>query len=100
MYKKKKTNTPFQGKKTFCSADNDAKYFVTIKGNNVVIVIGNIKITGLYKKDKLFTNDPDEIEYRKFAPKNNYGKYYVIGIDYFSILNSENSEYRYFTLCK
>ena len=56
VHKKLKTNTPFQGKKTFCSADNDAKYFVTIKGNNVVIVIGNIKITGLYKKDKLFTN--------------------------------------------
>ena len=100
IHKKIKSNTPFQGKRVFCSADSDAKYAVTIKGNNVLIITDNKKITGLYKKDKLFTNDPEEIEYRKFAPKNNYGKFYVIATDYFSILNPENSEYRYFTLCK
>lgn len=61
----------------------------------MLIVTGKTKITGTFKKDKLFTNDPEEIEYRKFA-----GKYYVIGADYFSILNSENGEYRYYTLCK
>lgn len=98
--KKNKSTSPFQGKKIFCSADSDAKYLVTIKGNSVLIVIDNKKITGVYKKDKLFTNDPEEIEYRKFAPKNNYGKFYVIATDYFSILNPENGEYRYFTECK
>ncbi len=90
---------PFQGKKTFCAYGSESKYIVTIKGNNVLIVTGKIKITGTFKKDKLFTNDPEEIEYRKFAGKYNYGKYYVIGADYFSILNSENGEYRYYTLC-
>ena len=90
---------PFQGKKVFCSTDTDTKYFITIKGNNVLIVTDNKKIKGVYKKDKLLTNDPDEIEHRKFT-KRNIGKYYVIGKDYFSILNTENSEYRYFSLCK
>jgi hypothetical protein len=91
---------PFQGKKAFCAYGSKSKYFVTINGNNVVIVTGKTKITGAFKKDKLFTNDPEEIEYRKFAGKYNYGKYYVIDTDYFSILNSENGEYRYYTLCK
>ncbi|MEO6289538.1 MAG: hypothetical protein ABIO76_06440 [Ginsengibacter sp.] len=91
---------PFQGKKAFCAYGSESKYIVTIKGNNVLIVTGKIKITGTFKKDKLFTHDPEEIEYRKFAGKYNYGKYYVIGADYFSILNSENGEYRYYTLCK
>jgi hypothetical protein len=100
IQKKNKSTSPFQGKKIFCSADNDAKYTVTIKGNNVLIVIDNKRITGVYKKDKLFTNDPEELEYRKLAPKNNYGKFYVVATDYFSVLNLENSEYRYFTLCK
>ena len=100
IQKKINSTSPFQGKKIFCSADSDAKFAVTIKGNNVLIIIDNKRITGVYKKDKLFTNDPEEIEYRKFAPKNNYGKFYVISNDYFSVLNSENSEYRYFSLCK
>lgn len=100
IHKKIKSNTPFQGKRTFCSADSDAKYIVIIKGNSVSILIDNKKITGAYKKEKLFTNDPEEIEYRKFAPKNNYGKFYVITTDYFSVLNPENGEYRYFTVCK
>ncbi|MEP7231635.1 MAG: hypothetical protein ABI691_15345 [Ginsengibacter sp.] len=91
---------PFQGKKAFCAYGSESKYFVAIKGNNVLIVNGKTKITGAFKKDKLFTNDPEEIEYRKLAGKYNYGKYYVIGADYFSILNSENGEYRYYTLCK
>ena len=91
--------SPFQGKRIFCSADSDAKFAITIKGNNVLIVIDNKRITGVYKKDKLFTNDPEEIQYRKSAPKNNYGKFYVIATDYFSVLNTENSEYQYFRLC-
>ena len=95
-----KITAPFQGKRTFCSAESDTKYSVTIKGNNVLIIVDNKKITGVYKKDKLFTNDAGEIEYRKFAPKNNYGKFYVIATDFFSVLNAENSEYSYFTVCK
>ena len=97
---KAKPNTPFQGKRVFCSADSDTKYAVTIKGDRVIIVTGNSKITGIFKRDLLFTDDAEEIEYRKLAPKNNYGKFYVIGADYFSVLNAENSEYRYYDLCK
>jgi len=100
LQKKPKSNAPFQGKRIFCSSDREAKYLVTIKGNSVLIVIDNIKVTGLFKKDKLFTNDPEEIEYRRFSGKYNYGKFYVIGVDYFSVLNPENGEYRYYTLCK
>ena len=99
IQKKLKGTTPFQGKRTFCSADSDAKYRVTIKGNSVLIVIDQTKVNGVFKKDKLFTNDPGEIEYRRFSHEY-YGKYYVIGAEYFSVLNAENGEYRYYTLCK
>ena len=34
---------PFQGKKVFCSTDHDEKAFVTIKGNQLNIIIGNKK---------------------------------------------------------
>lgn len=100
IQKKTKSNAPFQGKRIFCSSDSDAKYVVTIKGNNVTIVTDNNRVTGVYKKDKLFTNDTREIEHRKFSPKYNYGSFYVIGADYFSVLNAENGEYRYYTLCE
>lgn len=94
---------PFQGKKVFCSTEYNEKAFVTIKGNQVNIVIGNRKITGIYKSSKiLLTNDPNEIEYRKNVPtKYHYGTYYVIEKDYLSILESENGEYAYsYELCK
>ena len=83
----------------FCSADSKAKYIITITDDSVLIAIDRIKIKGVFKKDKLFTNDPREVEYRRFSHAC-YGKYFVIGTDYFSILNSENGEYRYYTLCK
>ena len=77
---------PFQGKKVFCSTENNEKAFVTIKGNQVNIIIGNRKITGTYKSNKiLLTNDASEIEYRKNAGKYHYGTYYVIAKDYLSI---------------
>ena len=97
-----KIYAPFQGKKVFCSSNHEEKAFISIKGNQVNIVIGKRKITGIYKKNKiLLTNDPDEIEYRKNASdKYHYGTYYVIEKDYFSILLAENGEYDYYVLCK
>ncbi len=93
---------PFQGKKVFCSTDHAEKAFVAIKGNAVNIIIGNKKITGTYKSDKiLLTNDPGEIEYRKTAAKYHYGTYYVIAKDFVSILEPENGEYPYtYEFCK
>ena len=91
---------PFQGKRHFCSEESKQVYDVEIKGNNVVISYEKIKIKGVFKNRLLFTNDPEEIEYRHSAGKYNYGKYYVIGTDYFSILNPENGEYFYHQLCK
>ncbi len=93
---------PFQGKKVFCSTTQNEKAFITIKGNQVNIVIGNKKITGIYKSRKiLLTNDPAEIEYRKSAGKYHYGTYYVIEKNYVSILEPENGEYPYtYELCK
>ncbi len=98
----KQVYAPFQGKKVFCSTAHDEKAFVSIKGNQVNIIIGKRKITGIYKKKKiLLTNDSDEIEYRKNAQdKYHYGTYYVIEKDFFSILLAENGEYDYYVLCK
>lgn len=93
---------PFQGKKVFCSINQNGKVFITIKGNQVNIVIGNKKIMGTYKSRKiLLTNDPAEIEYRRSAGKYHYGTYYVIDKNYVSILEPENGEYPYtYELCK
>lgn len=91
---------PFQGKRRFCSNESKMTYNVRINGNNVVISYEKIKIKGVFKNGLLFTNDPQEIEYRRNSGKTNYGKYYVIGTDYFSVLNPENGEYFYHQLCK
>jgi hypothetical protein len=101
QYQKTKiVKPPFQGKRHFCSEESKQVYVVEIKRNNVVISYEKIKIKGVYKNGLLFTNDPEEIEYRHNAGIYNYGKYYVIGTDYFSILNPENGEYFYHQLCK
>ena len=99
VQKKSKTSAPFQGKKMFCSADSKAKYIITITNDSVLVAIDHIKIRGVFKKGKLLTNDPREVEYRRFSHAYD-GKYFVIGTDSFSILNSENGEYSYYTLCK
>lgn len=93
---------PFQGKKVFCSSEQNEKIFVTINGNAVKIIIGNKKIAGIYKSTKiLLTNNPAERAYRKTAGKYHYGSYYVIAKDYVSILEPENGEYPYnYQLCK
>jgi len=99
IQEKSKTTAPFQGKRMFCSVESKAKYIITITNDSVLVAIDHIKIRGVFKKGKLLTNDPREIEYRRFSHAY-YGKYFVIGTDYFSILNSENGEYSYYTLCK
>lgn len=93
---------PFQGQKIFCATEYKQKAFVTIKANQVTILIDKRKITGTYKSKKiLLTNDPNEIQYRKNAGKYHYGTYYVIAKDYLSILESENGEYAHtYELCK
>lgn len=92
---------PFQGKRLFCSSEIKMTYDVEISGNNVVISYEGIKVKGVFKRNGLLlTNDPEEIEYRRNSGKINYGKYYVIGANYFSVLNSENGEYFYYQLCK
>lgn len=91
---------PFQGKRFFCSSESKMTYHVEISGNNVVISYEKIKIKGVFRNGLLFTNDPEEIEYRRNSRKYNYGKYYVIGVDYFSVLNPENGEYFYYQLCR
>ncbi|MGN6601478.1 MAG: hypothetical protein ACTHK8_03450 [Ginsengibacter sp.] len=96
LQKKKIVKPPFEGKRHFCSAESNMTYDVEIKGNKVVISYEKIKIKGIFKNGLLFTNDPQEIEYRRIAGQTNYGKYYVIGTDYFSVLNPENSEYFYY----
>lgn len=93
---------PFQGKKIFCSDERKEKIVVTIKGNNVNIVTESGKISGVYKNNKvLITNDPNEAEYRRYAAgSHHYGTYYVIEVDYLSVLLGENGEYDSFSLCK
>jgi hypothetical protein len=92
--------SPFQGKRHFCSDKGNLIYDVDINGNNVIISSGKVKIKGFFKKGLLFTDDPEEIEYRHFSRKYNYGKYYIINPDYVGVLNSENGDHIYYQLCK
>lgn len=91
---------PFQGVRTFCPFDHGSKVVITIHGNNALIISDKKRVKGVFKKDKFFSNDPDEIAYRRVAGEYNYGKYYVIDTSYFSILNVENGEYSYYKLCE
>lgn len=91
---------PFQGKRHFCSDESKQEYYVTIKGNDVIIAYATVKIRGTFKKGLLFTNDKNEMEYNRYAGKHNYGKYYILKADYFSVLNGENGEYFYYSVCK
>jgi hypothetical protein len=91
---------PFQGRRNFCSDESKQTYSVIIRGHNVTISYGKVSIKGIVKNGLLFTNDPKEIAYRHNAGKYNYGKYYVLEPAYFSVLNSENGEYRFYKLCK
>src|SRR5882757_4522505 len=84
-----KSNTPFQGTRHFCSDYSKQTYDVTIKGNGIVISYPKFKAKGIFKNGLVFTNDPHEIEYRHSAGKYNYGKYYIIEADYFSVLIAE-----------
>lgn len=98
--KKKPFKPPYQGKRHFCSDESKMTYDVTIKGNDVVIAYSTVRIKGTFKNGLLFTNDPKEIEYIHYGGKSVYGKYYILQADYFSVINTENSEYFYYQLCK
>lgn len=91
---------PFQGKRKFCSDESKQVYTVIVNGNNVSITYSTVKIIGRFKNGLLLTNDPKEIEYRQYAKKHNYGKYYILKPNYFSVLNPENGEYSFYKLCK
>ncbi|MBC7511428.1 MAG: hypothetical protein H7320_22180 [Ferruginibacter sp.] len=91
---------PFQGTRKFCSDESKQTYSVKIKGSNVIIAYASVKIKGSFKKGLLLTNDPKEVEYWRYGGKHNYGKYYILKADYFSVLIPENGEYYFYTLCK
>ena len=92
---------PYQGTRKFCSDESRQIYTVTIRGNYVIIFYGDVYITRSFKKGLLFTNDPNEIKYRRSGNKKyNYGKYYVVTASYFSVLNTENGEYSFYSICK
>jgi hypothetical protein len=95
----KKNHPPFRGQKKFCSDEGRQTYTVTIKGYSIVLSNSSAKIKGIFKNGLLFTNDPDEISYRRYAKKHNYGKYYMIDKDYLNVLNGETGEYFFYTRC-
>ncbi len=95
----KKYTIPFQGKRHFCSDESRMTYDVEIKGNKVIITYPKFKATGYFKNGLVFTNDPQEVEYRNAAGKYNYGKYYIIEAEYFSVLLTENGEYNSYNRC-
>lgn len=90
--------SPLQKEQTYCSSYEETRYKVLINKNK-------IRITRLYKeykevftgtlsKGKIYSNDPNEKKSKETA-----GKYYKLQGKYFGVLNSENGDYDWFTLC-
>jgi len=95
----KKLKTVNKNEKLYCSDYAKSKYKILISGSK-------IKITRLYKEyvetfsgtvknGKIYSNNPDEI-----IVKGIKGKYYKFQDGYFGVLNIENGDYEWFSLCK
>ncbi|HNP24859.1 MAG TPA: hypothetical protein PKL37_22475 [Panacibacter sp.] len=52
-------------------------------------------ITGVIKNGKIYSNDPNE---KNFKPV--WGKYYKLVKENFGVLNIENGDYEWFSECK
>ena len=88
-----------KNEKLYCSDFAKSKYKIMISGTK-------IKITCLYKEyvetfsgtiknGKIYSNNPDEITVKDIK-----GKYYKFQDGYFGVLNMENGDYEWFSLCK
>jgi hypothetical protein len=91
--------TPFQGTNEYCDYLKPLKFKISITGFNVTITKYYDKekpkvVKGIYRKGKLFTNDPVEKQFHAG------GKYYVLYTTSFGINNLEGGDYEYFELCK
>ncbi|MFL5740408.1 MAG: hypothetical protein ACJ75B_09345 [Flavisolibacter sp.] len=96
---KKLSIKPNKNEKLYCSDYAKSKYKILISGSK-------IKITRLYKEyvesfsgtiknGKIYSNNPDEITVKDIK-----GKYYKFQDSYFGVLNIENGDYEWFSLCK
>jgi hypothetical protein len=85
--------------KVYCSTYLKTKYRIIVTGSK-------IKITRIYKEyvdvihgnlknGKIFTDDPNEKSAKQFQ-----GKYYQLKGKSFGVLNVENGDYEWFSLCK
>jgi hypothetical protein len=83
---------------TYCSPYAKTKYKVLITGSKIRITrlykeYKNV-FTGIYKKGRIFSNDPNE---KKSRSAN--GRYYKLQDHSFGVLNIENGDYDWFELC-
>jgi len=94
-----KKKTVNENEKLYCSDYAKSKYKILISGSK-------IKITRLYKEyvetfsgtiknGKIYSNHTDEKTVKDIK-----GKYYKFQDGYFGVLNIENGDYEWFSLCK
>src|SRR5215212_5909371 len=96
----KKTNKAVQkNEKIYCSDFVKTKYKLLINGNKIKITRlykeYTSTYTGVIKNGKIYSNDPDEK-----SLKDVWGRYYKLVGKNFGVLNIENGDYEWFTLCK
>src|SRR5215212_7157249 len=98
-FPKKSSVKANKNEKLYCSDYAKSKYKILILGSK-------IKITRLYKEyvetfsgtiknGKIYSDHPDEKTVKDIK-----GKYYKFQDGYFGVLNIENGDYEWFSLCK
>lgn len=85
--------------KLYCSSYAKTKYKLLITGSKIKITRLYKEFTevtmGVFKKGKIYSNNPDEQKVKEAR-----GKYYKLQGNAFGVLNMENGDYDWFTLCK
>ena len=88
-----------KNEKLYCSDYAKSRYKILISGSKVKITRLYKEyvetFTGTIKNGKIYSNNPDEI-----IVKGIKGKYYKFQDGYFGVLNIENGDYEWFSLCK
>src|SRR5205823_8443871 len=99
QFLQKSNNTFFQGTKWYCCDYRKGKYKLSIKGNEIIIILfyneNESIVKGVIKNGKIYSNDRLEKSVKSFA-----GKVYLLNMTRLHVLTSEGGEYDEYYECK
>lgn len=94
----KSNHASIDKEKTYCSPYAKTKYKVLISKEKIKITRLYLEykdvFTGIIKNGKIYSNDPNEKNYKPV-----WGKFYKLNKTGFGVLNIENGDYEWFSLC-